>query len=134
MCMSWDERWALIDSDARPVRPGPEGPKQCKPNYVACLYTNTPMPHGPAFNITLYADNVYCGTLSDHDDTDNVDMRWVGYTCQLYDGELKMCPVRGEAGVGAHITGTCNGIAFRFDRVALTYGCWPGFLALYESN
>lgn len=86
-------------------------------------------------SIQLDADNVFNGTLVDKDATDDTTMRWEGYTCQLYDGELKMCPVRGSGGgaADATITGVCNGVAFKFRGTTMEYGVWPGFLSLSKS-
>ena len=90
--MSNDEKWSLIDSNARPSRPIGffEGQQcKCKPNWIGGLYRNIPMPHqtfqdGTA--IELDESNVYNGILSEQDAFDKVAMQWSGYTCQLYDG------------------------------------------------
>jgi hypothetical protein len=124
--MTTDERWALIKSGVKRVS---VSVKTCQPNFIWPLYTNVPMPHYSSIkegiSVTLDEANVFNGTLKYRD---NVTMSWKGYTCQLYDGELKMAPAR----EGATITGTCNGIAFAFAGVALQFGCWPGFLLLYQ--
>lgn len=131
--MSLDERWALIDGNVKPVRPPPTL-RKCKPNWIGPLYRNIPMPHytagGDGTSIALGSDNVFNGTLVDKDEHDDVVMTWKGYTCQLYDGELKMAPRRSEK--ESTITGRCNGIAFAFAGTELMFGCWPGFLLLYH--
>jgi hypothetical protein len=122
-----DDRWMVIDCEVIPVHYD----NKCKPDYIGPLYRNIPMPHytvTDGTSITLDDDNIFNGTLIDKDETDNVTMSWKGYTCQLYDGELKMSPINDTA----TITGTCNGIAFAFDRTELIFGCWPGFLSLYK--
>lgn len=129
--MTLDQRWALIDGNAKPVRP--LDMKKCNPNWIGPLYCNTPMPHYDTMDgtsIKLNVDNVFNGTFEDVGDTDNVTMSWTGYTCQLYDGELKMAPIAAD---GCSIRGTCNGIAFEFSGTRLMFGCWPGFLLLYSS-
>lgn len=126
--MTWDELWALIDSNAVVSRPNIE---TCKPNYIGPLYCNTQMPHyseKDGTSITLDTDNVFNGTLKDKDKTDEVGMNWKGYSCQLYDGTLKLGAISQKASV---IWGTCNGKNFMFEGTTLAFGCWPGFLELY---
>jgi hypothetical protein len=122
--MSWDQRWELIDSNARYVEPKQ---KTCKPDWLSILYTKTPMPHvsDDRTSICLANDNVYNGTLEKKDE---VKMEWKGYACQLYDGELKMHPVKPDA----YIEGVCGGFNFRFEGTELKFGVWPGFLVLYK--
>jgi hypothetical protein len=75
-------------------------------------------------DIHVDQDNVYNGTLK----TPDCELKWIGYTTQLHDGELKISPVDPNA----YITGVCNGNIFRFERCKLVYGVWPGFLLFYE--
>lgn len=131
--MTVDERWELIDNSATSVGPWNSTIKPCQPNWIGPLYTNTPMPHytqKDGTSILLDEDNVYNGTLEDKDETDTVVMRWKGYTCQLYDGQLKMCPVSPDS----RIVGTCNDIVFKFKGTEFEYGVWPGFLLLYKKS
>lgn len=131
--MSWNQRWSLIDSDAVSAKPWNSPIKTCQPHYIGPLYTNTPMPHyiqKDGTSILLEKKNVYNGMLNDQDRTDSVIMHWKGYTCQLYDGELKMQPIAPNS----YIEGVCNGIAFKFNGTELEYGVWPGFLLLYKKK
>ncbi len=129
-----DAKWALIDGDAIPARPAEQKLVTCKPNWIAPLYTDTPMPHYipcQGTSITLDAANVYNGSLVDENARDVVEMSWRGYTCQLYDGTLKMCPLNATTST---LAGTCNGVAFQFVGTKLAYGCWPGFIEMYKSK
>jgi hypothetical protein len=123
--MTQDERWKLID-DHPSVRVKPTV-KPCKPDWLSVLLSNTPMPHFKTERTTILLDedNVYNGILIFED---WVTMRWNGYVCRLYDGELKMCPIEPKS----WITGVCNGILFKFNGTDLEYGVLPGFLLLYK--
>lgn len=123
--MTLDERWKLIDTSATRA-PRPAFENTCPPSYIGPLYTSTPFPHGTS--IRLDADNVFNGRLTNDAP---VEMRWTGYTCELYDGELKLCPVRDA--VDPIIQGTCNGEPFCFHGSVLQYGTWPRFLYMYQS-
>jgi hypothetical protein len=130
--MTIDEKWKLIDSEAKPSRPHPSISK-CKPNWISGLYCNIPFPHytfKDGTSIQLSENNIYNGTLNEEDSTDKVAMQWEGYTCQLYDGTLKMCPVENNS----TIVGVCNGVHFKFEGGNLITGVWPGFLDLYVSS
>lgn len=127
--MSNDEKWSLIDHNARPSR-SVAGQSKCKPNWIGGLYRNIPMPHQTfqdGTSIELDEVNIYNGTLTEQDAFDKVAMQWSGYTCQLYDGTLKMCPI----GSDSTITGECNGVQFKFEGSYLAHGVWPGFLELF---
>ncbi len=128
-----DQKWNLIDSKAginSAYRHNNIIP--CKPSCIGPLYTNTPMPQYQNKNgtIKLDDDNIYNGYLRDEDSTDSVFMRWNGYTCQLYDGTLKMCPTTSTS----ILSGVCNGIGFKFIGSRHEYGCWPAFLEMYSST
>jgi hypothetical protein len=125
--MPRDQQWKLVDGWAANSVRAPSI-KTCKPDWIGPLYTNTPMPHyiHGKTSIQLDEDNVYNGKLK----TSTVTMLWKGYACQLYDGELKMCPIAATA--ESYIAGDCNGIAFMFKETDLEYGVWPGFLLLYK--
>ena len=128
--MSVDERWDLIDSGAIRAKPDVE---TCTPNFIGPLYRNIPFPHYDTVDgtsILLDVDNIFNGTLVDYDEMDKVTMTWKGYTSQQYDGSLKLGAVNAQS----VISGTCNGIYFRFQGVKLVFGCWPGFLELYKAH
>jgi len=134
--MTLDQKWNLIDSSAKIVRPS-DTLKTCKPNYTCGLYCSCPMPHYSrdkgdgkgSWYILLDNDNIFNGKMSDIDEMDQVEMCWTGYTIQLYDGILKMCPLNPKTSI---LKGVCNGVSFKFIGTTLEYGCWPGFLELYQ--
>lgn len=127
--MSWDQRWSLINSNVVSAKPWNSPIKTCKPDWLSILYSNTPMPNMDDGKtcISLDKENVYNGSLKKRDE---LIMHWKGYTCQLYDGELKMQPIDPNS----CIEGVCNGIAFKFNGTELEYGVWPGFLLLYKKK
>lgn len=145
-----NQKWGLINKKAKSALTFDETIERCKPNWIGPLYVNEPMPHytnldGTTIHLNYF--NVYDGTLVDRDvndvndvnDTNNVndqrldvkgdyvEMSWKGYTCQLYDGTLKMCPVNVKT---SKITGICNGVKFKIVGTKLLYGKWPGFLQI----
>lgn len=130
-----DQKWKLIDSNAKiNSAERHNGIIPCKPSCIGPLYTNTPMPDYQSQDgttIKLDNDNIYNGYLRDEDSTDSVFMRWNGYTCQLYDGTLKMCPIPSEK--SPILTGVCNGVGFMFMGSKHESGCWPAFLEMYEN-
>lgn len=132
--MTLPQRWELVTGEKTPVRPAGLNLKPCHPHYIGPLYTNTPFPHFPnvveTTSITLDDDNIYNGKVYYQGIAYSVTMTWKGYTTQLYDGTLKMCPIGAEA--DSRIEGVCNGFHFKFNGTSLEYGVWPGFIELYK--
>lgn len=132
--LTLNQKWDLIDSKATinsAFRHNNIIP--CKPCCIGPLYTNTPMPHHETKDgtkIQFDDDNVYNGYLREENAGDFVFMNWDGYTCQLYDGTLKMCPTTSTS----VLNGVCNGVKFRFIGSEHDYGCWPAFLEMYHQS
>lgn len=130
--MTQEERWALVKGGKTRVNPSNFNIKTCKPDFIAPLYTNTPFPHFPEMEgttqITLSDDNIYDGVVVYKINEFSVHVTWKGYTTQLYDGTLKMCPVNHLS----TIEGVWNGIFyFKFTGSTFEHGVWPGFIELY---
>jgi len=129
--MTLDQRWERIKS-ASVVRPSDMNIKSCKPDYIGPLYTNTPFPHfpkkGQTTSITLSDGNIYDGTVIYESSGLSVNVTWKGYSTQLYDGTLKLCPVNESS----TIEGVWNNVNFKFKGTTFEYGVWPGFIELYK--
>jgi hypothetical protein len=135
--LSSDDQWNLIDSKASFVNPNMI---KTKPSYIGPLYWNTPFPHysnRDGTTIQLSENNIYEGSLVDICVKERVEMNWKGYTCQLYDGILKLCPINSEAEINGTIenivtTGKSSVLNFRFVAQNLVSGCYPGFIEMYH--
>ncbi len=129
--MSTSEQWKVFKSlcgNSTFVR-APRS-KWCSPNYINPLYTNIPFPNYTSGGTSIELDklNILIGKLVN--DRYQITVAWNGYVTNVYDGEIKMCPVTDNA----FIEGSCDGVKFRFEKTQLVYGKWPGFLNIFKKN